>query len=186
ASEESVKPFDLTRLPLLRVSLFKLAEAEHVLIVNLHHIVADGLSVGLLMKELDVFYRAFTEGREARLPELAVQYGDFALWQRQVVTNEAAYARQLDFWRTRSAGTLPVLELPGDKPRPALQSFNGANVFFNIPNALAQELKSLGAREKCTYFMTVLAVFQVLLQRYSGSQDIVIGTPVAVGSPSDG
>ena len=185
ASEESVNPFDLSRLPLLRASLFKLNEADHVLIVNLHHIVADGLSVGRLLEELDAFYRAFTERSDPRVPELAVQYGDFALWQQQSIANEVAYASQLDFWRTRLSGTLPVLELPGDKPRPALQSFNGANVFFDIPAALAQELNSLGAREGCTFFMTMLAAFQVLLQRYSGAEDMVIGTPVSVRTPAE-
>src|SRR5882762_249481 len=159
ASEESVKSFDLSRLPLIRVSLFKLAEAEHALIINLHHIVADGLSVGLLVDELDTFYRAFTGGGDPRPPELGVQYADFALWQRQTIANEAAYANQIDFWRTQLGGTLPVLELPGDKPRPVLQSFHGANVFFHIPGALAQDLRSLGAREGCTFFMTVLAAF---------------------------
>jgi amino acid adenylation domain-containing protein len=179
ASEESLRSFDLSRLPLIRVSLFKLGEAEHVLIINPHHIVADGLSVGLMLKELDTFYRAFTEGGDPRLPELSVQYGDFAMWQRELVAKETAYAKQLEFWRNQLGGTLPVLELPGDKPRPALQSFKGSNVFFNIPSEQVQELKSLGAREGCTFFMTVLTVFQVLLHRYSGATDVVIGTPFA-------
>ncbi len=179
ASEESVKSFDLSRLPLIRVSLFKLGEAEHVLIINLHHIVADGLSIAPLLNELDTFYRAFTEGGEPRLPELGVQVGDFALWQRQTNANEAAHAKRIEFWRKQLGGTLPVLELPRDRPRPAFQSFNGSNVFFNIPTALAQDLRSLGAREGCTFFMTVLAAFQVLLKRYSGAEDIVIGTPIA-------
>jgi len=179
ASEESVKSFDLSRLPLIRVSLFKLGEAEHVLIINLHHIVADGLSIAPLLNELDTFYRGFTEGGEPRLPELGVQVGDFALWQRQTNANEAAHAKRIEFWRKQLGGTLPVLELPRDRPRPAFQSFNGSNVFFNIPTALAQDLRSLGAREGCTFFMTVLAAFQVLLKRYSGAEDIVIGTPIA-------
>ena len=179
ASEESVKSFDLSRLPMIRVFLFKLGEAEHVLIINLHHIVADGLSIGLLLDELDTFYRAFTGGGDPRPPELAVQYADFALWQRQTMANEAAYANQIEFWRKQLGGTLPVLELPVDRPRPALQSFKGSNVFFNIPAALTQDLRLLGAREGCTFFMTLLAAFQVLLQRYAGADDIVIGTPVA-------
>jgi len=179
ASEESVRSFDLSRLPLIRVSLFKLGEAEHVLIINLHHIVADGLSIGPLLNELDTFYRAFTEGGEPRPPELGVQVGDFALWQRQTNADEASHAKRIEFWRKQLGGTLPVLELPRDRPRPAFQSFNGSNVFFDIPNALAQDLRSLGAREGCTLFMTVLAAFQVLLKRYSGAEDIVIGTPIA-------
>src|SRR5205814_5424880 len=171
--------------PLIRVSLFRLGESEHVLIINLHHIVADGLSIGLLLSELDTFYRAFTEGIEPHPPELTVQYGDFALWQRNMMVNEAAYANQIEFWQKQLDGTLPVLELPADKPRPALQSFNGSNVFFNVPTALVQDLKSLGAREGCTFFMTVLAAFQVLLQRYSGAEDVVIGTPVAARNPGE-
>jgi len=179
ASEESVRPFDLSRLPLIRVCVFKLGEAEHVLIINLHHIVADGLSIGLLLDELDAFYRAFAGGGDLHPPELPVQYADFALWQRNTLANEAAYARQIEYWRTQLRGRFPVLELPGDMPRPAFQSFKGSNIFFDIPTALAQDLRVLGTREGCTFFMTVLAAFQVLLQRYSGAEDIVIGTPVA-------
>src|SRR6267143_4710135 len=185
ASEESVRSFDLSHLPLIRVSLYKLAQAEHVLIINLHHIVADGLSIGLLLDELDTFYRAYTRGGDPRPPELAVQYADFALWQRQTTAHEAAYTNQIEFWHKQLDGTLPVLELPADRPRPALQSFNGSNVFFNIPSGLVQDLKSLGASEGCTFFMTLLAAFQVLLHRYSGAEDIVIGTPVAARTPGE-
>jgi condensation domain-containing protein len=185
ASEESVALFDLSRLPLIRVSMFKLGDAEHVLIINLHHIVADGLSIGLLLDELDAFYQVFTGGGDPHPPDLAVQYADFALWQRRTLANEAAYAKQIEFWREQLGGRLPVLELPGDLPRPALQSFKGSNVFFRIPAALAQELKSLGAREGCTFFMTMLATFQVLLQRYSGAEEIVVGTPVAARTPGE-
>lgn len=185
ASEESVRSFDLSRLPLIRVSLFKLGEAENVVIINLHHIVADGLSIGLMLDELDTFYRAFTCGGDPRPPDLAVQYADFAQWQRQTLANEAAYANQIEFWRKQLAGGLPVLELPGDMPRPALQSFKGSNVFFNIPTSLAEDLRLLGAHEACTFFMTLLAAFQVLLQRYSGADDMVIGTPVAARTPRE-
>jgi len=178
ASEESVKSFDLARLPLIRVSLFKLGDAEHVLIVNCHHIVVDGLSIGLMLDELDRFYRACTGGADHRPPDLDVQYADFAQWQQQALTNEAAYGNQIEFWRKQLGRELPVLELPGDLPRPALQSFKGSNVFFNIPTSLAEELRLLGAREGCTLFMTLLAAFQVLLQRHSGADDIVIGTPI--------
>jgi len=179
ASEASVEPFDLSVLPLIRVSLFKLGEAEHVLIINLHHIVADGLSTGLLLGELDTFYRTLTGEDAPRPPELAVQYPDFALRQRQIYADEAAYACQLEFWRKRLHGTLPVLELPVDRPRPGLQSFAGSNVFIDIPAPLTEALKSLGAQEGCTFFMVMLAVFQMLLQRYSGAEDIVIGAPLA-------
>ncbi len=185
ASEESVRSFDLSCLPLIRVSLFKLGEAEHVVIINLHHIVTDGLSIGLMLDELDMFYRAFTGGGDPLPPDLAVQYADFAHWQQQAMANEAAYANQIEFWRKQLSGGLPVLKLAGDMPRPALQSFKGSNVFFNIPTSLAEDLRLLGAREGCTFFMTLLAAFQVLLQRYSGGDDIVIGTPVGARTPRE-
>jgi hypothetical protein len=178
ASAECVKSFDLCRLPLIRVSLFKLADAEHILFINLHHIVGDGLSIAPLLREVDACYRAFADGRDPDLPHLAVQYADFAVWQRQAMADEAGYAKQIDFWRKQLAGPLPFLDLPMDGPRPALQSFNGSNAFLNIPKKLAHELRSLGAREGCTFFMTVLAAFQVLLHRYAGADDVVIGTPV--------
>jgi amino acid adenylation domain-containing protein len=185
ASEEATKSFELQRLPLIRVSVFKLAEAEHVLIVNLHHIVGDGLSIGLLLNELDRFYRGFTAGDEPRAPELAIQYADFALWQRCTLANEAAYRTQIEFWQKQLGGTIPVLELPTDQARPPFQSFHGSNVFFNIAAAQAQNLTCLGRREGATFFMTLLAAFQVLLQRYSGADDLVIGTPLAARNPRD-
>ena len=138
-----------------------------------------------MLDELDTFYRAFTGGGDPRPPDLAVQYADFAQWQRQTLADEAAYANQIEFWRKQLGGGLPVLELPGDMPRPALQSFKGSNVFFDIPASLAEDLRLLGAREGCTFFMTLLAAFQVLLQRYSGADDMVIGTPVGARTPRE-
>jgi amino acid adenylation domain-containing protein len=179
ASDESLTSFDLSRLPLLRVSLFRLGDAEHVLLVNLHHIVADGLSIGLLLGEADAFYRAFTGGSDRRPPDVVLQYADFAQWQRRTLGDEGACATQIEYWRTKLGGELPILELPADKSRPALQSFNGSNVFFDIPRALARDLRALASREGCTFFVTLLAAFQVLLQRYSGAEEIVVGTPVA-------
>ena len=178
ASEESLHSFDLSRLPLIRLSLFKLGEAEHVLIVNLHHIVGDGISQGLLLNEVDAFYRARTGGQDPRLPHLGIQYADFAIEQKQAM-DENAYAGELEFWHKHLSGELPVLELPTDFPRPLVQSFKGSNVFLNLPPGLVQDLTTVGAREGCTFFMTVLAAFQVLLQRYSGAEEIIIGTPVA-------
>src|SRR5262249_23288658 len=122
-------------------------------------------------------------GEGPRPPDLAVQYADFAQWQRRTLANEAAYANQIEFWRKQFDNGLPVLELPGDMPRPALQSFKGSNVFFNIPTSLAEDLRLLGAREGCTFFMTLLAAFQVLLHRYTGADDMVIGTPVGARIP---
>jgi fengycin family lipopeptide synthetase B len=184
ASQLSAQPFDLRQLPLLRVFLFKLSEDEHILIINFHHIIADGLSTALLLKELDTFYSAFTEGTAPRPPELTIQYGDFALWQQQTMADETNYASHLEFWRKQLGGPVPDLELPADKRRPAIQSFNGSNVFFDIPDSLVQKVKTLSAQEGCTPFMSFLAVFQVLLHRYSGGYDIVIGTPIAARTPS--
>src|SRR2546430_1484764 len=184
ASAEAVKSFDLSCLPLIRVSLFRLGEEEQVLIVKLHHIVADGLSIGLMMDEIDAFYRAFTEGGDPQVPHLAVQYADFALWQREAVAN-GLYASQVEFWRRQLHGKLPIMDLPVDKPRPAFQSFKGSNLFFNVPRSLVQDLSSLCAGEGCTFFMTILAAFQVLLHRYSGAEDILIGAPVASRTPNE-
>ncbi len=185
AWQHSVKSFDLSCLPLLRVWLLKLSETEHIIIINVHHIVADGMSIGRLFEELDTFYRGRTGGGDPHPRELAVQYADFAFWQRRTFDNPAAHAGQINFWQKQLGGELPVLELPGDKLRPARQSFSGSNVFFKIPFALAQELSSLGESQGCSFFMTMSAAFQILLQRYSGAEDIVIGTPVAARTPGE-
>ena len=180
ATEESVAPFELSRLPLVRVALFRLGAGEHVLLVNLHHIVADGLSVRPLLQELDAYYRAFAGGgAPPTLPELGVQYGDYAEWQRQALAEPAALSRHVAYWKRQLGGSLPVLELPRDRPRPARQSFQGSNVFFRIPAGRVRELQALGEREGCTFFMTVLAAFQTLLARYSDQEEIVIGAPIA-------
>jgi amino acid adenylation domain-containing protein len=184
AQVEATTPFDLSKLPLVRLSLFKLDETEHVLLVTLHHVVVDGVSIGLMLDEVDVLYRAFTGSDQGRLPELTVQYADFASWQRRTLPTRAL-DDQIAFWRRQLSGTLPVLELPSDLPRPPAQSFKGASVFFDIPSDLFQALSALGAREGCTLFTTLLAAFQVLLQRYSGSDEILIGTPVSRRTPCD-
>ncbi len=178
ASEESLRSFNLTQPPLIRVSLYVLGETEHVLIVNAHHIVVDGFSLGLMWDELNTLYQAFTGSTAPSSSDLAVQYADFAVWQRQAIAR-GSYASQVEFWRTQLEGKLPVLEVPCDKPRPEFQSFRGSNVFFDIPKTLAEELAALGARQGCTFFMTVLAAFRVLLQRYSSAEDIIVGTPIA-------
>ena len=183
-AREARSPFDLSRLPLVRVVLFKLDEAEHVLLVTFHHTVADGVSVGLMLDELDTFYRGLTGAGRPHLPDLPRQYADYASWQRHALVTES-HVEQIAFWRQRLSGRLPVLELPCDLIRPAVQSFKGSNVFFEIPSTSIQSLAALGAREGCTLFMTLLAAFQILLQRYSGAEDILIGTPVSVRTPAD-
>jgi amino acid adenylation domain-containing protein len=178
ATRESLRMFDLSRLPLIRAVLFTLGAAEHILIVNAHHIVTDGLSVDLLLHEVDVAYRAFASGAEPRLPALPLQYGDFAHWQRLAWADDAAHAAEIDYWRRCLGGRLPVLELPGDRPRPAIQSFGGSNVFFRIPADAGDGVRRLARRERCTGFMVLLGAFQVLLGRYADTADLVIGTPL--------
>jgi len=176
ASEISAQPFDLSHLPLLRVSLFALDDDEHVLVVNIHHIVADGLSIALLLREVDAHYLG-PQSVAAR-PDERLQYADFATWQQSPAAGTFRTS-EIDFWRTRLGGASAILELPADRPRPAVQSFNGANVHFGVPRGITQRLTLLASREGCTPFTVLLAAFQVLLQRYAGSDDIVIGTPVA-------
>jgi len=178
ASEESAKSFDLSRLPLIRVSLYRLGDIEHVLIFTLHHIIADGLSVGLLMHELDGLYGAFRSGNTPQLPELPAQYADFAFWQRQEFLKNS-YRKQLAFWRTQMIGQLRTLALPYDRARPAVRTFRGASVFFSIPQVLAEKLNALDEKNGGTFFSVALALFQVMLNRYSGSEDMLILTPVA-------
>lgn len=184
AAEEALKSFDIACLPLIRVSVFRLNESEHVLIINLHHIVVDGISIELILNEVDAFYRAFTNGQDPHLPTPKIQYADFALWQRQTVES-ATYDDQLRFWQNQLAGELPVLELPADFPRPHLQSFKGSNAFLQLPDALVQKLNALATGEGCTFFMAILAAFQVLLCRYSGANEIVIGTPIALRNTAE-
>ena len=178
ASKEAVRSFDLSQLPLIRVSLFKLSEFEYILFINMHHTITDGWSVGVLLSELDQFYLHFTSGNSFQPSMLNVQYGDYSLWEGRNNSSDN-YRNQLDFWINQLRGKLPTLELPCDKQRPSVQSFRGSNVFFNIPISLAEKLQALGSMEGCTFFMTMLAAFQVILYRYSGAEDFVIGTPVA-------
>ncbi|MCP4663294.1 MAG: non-ribosomal peptide synthetase, partial [bacterium] len=176
--EESRTPFDLSAGPLVRVRLLRLAPAEHVLVLNLHHIIADGWSVGILIRELAAFYRAAIRRRPAPLAPLPLQYAEFAHWQRRWLEGEVLEA-QLDYWRDQLGGSLPVLELPGDRPRPATQSFSGGQLSRRISPQLTGALRALGRSSGATLFMTLLAAFEVLLHRLSGGDDLLVGTPVA-------
>ncbi|HDY89131.1 MAG TPA: amino acid adenylation domain-containing protein, partial [bacterium] len=184
-SEEAITSFNISQLPLIRVTLYKLEELEHVLAITLHHIVADGWSIGLIFDELDTLYRGLTTSSDSHLPELPIQYADYAIWHQKKIL-EGSYQDQLIYWQNQLKGTLPVLELPYDKPRPSIQSFfTGSNQFILIPRKLSQELQSIGQKEGCTFFMTVLAAFQVLLHRYSGAEELIVGTPIANRSISE-
>jgi amino acid adenylation domain-containing protein len=177
ATEEACRPFDLERGPLLRVGLLQLNEFEQVLLATMHHIVADGWSVDVFFRELTALYAAFASGRDAALPELPVQYGDFAAWQRERLQGEEL-ERQAAWWKTQLAG-LPALELPADHPRPPLASYRGGRAFLNFDAATSSALRELSRSTNATLFMTLLAGFAVLLSRYSGQEDFAVGALTA-------
>ncbi|MFM2060605.1 MAG: hypothetical protein RLZZ507_275 [Cyanobacteriota bacterium] len=170
--------FDLEKAPLLTTKLLKLHPEKSILILTLHHLVGDGFSINILVKELSTIYQSFCAGEPANLSELLLQYSDFVYWQRQYLTGEIL-AQNLDYWRQKLSGDLPVLQLPTDQPRPPIQTFKGAQQKFTISKALTEEIKQLSKREDATLFMTLLAVFQTLLYRYTGQEDIIIGSPIA-------
>jgi amino acid adenylation domain-containing protein len=178
AEEDARRRFDLTRGPLLRANLLRLGETEHVLLLTIHHIISDGWSVGVFVRELAALYEAYTAGRPSPLRELSIQYADFAAWQRDWLQGERL-EEQLSYWRTQLAGVPPLLELPTDRPRPLVQSYSGAHETLFLSESLSRSLKELSRREGATLFMTVLAAFSTLLHRYSGQRDILVGTPIA-------
>jgi amino acid adenylation domain-containing protein len=178
AVEEIHRPFDLTRAPLLRVRLIRLGPEEHILVLTMHHIVSDEWSQGVLFRELAILYEAYLAGAPAALPELPIQYADYAVWQRQWLQGERL-ERELTYWRERLRGAPPVLELPTDRPRPPVQTFRGAKQILLLPRGVGHGLRALSRSEGCTLFMTLLAAFQTLLARYTGQDDIVVGSPIA-------
>ena len=178
ATEEAQQPFDLAHGPLMRASLLRLGEEEHVLLLTLHHIVSDGWSTGILFQELSVLYEAFSNGKPSTLPDLPIQYADFAVWQRQWLQGEVLES-QLSYWKKQLEGAPALLNLPTDRPRPAVQSYRGASQSIELSQELTQGLKALSAQQRVTLFMTLLAAFQTLLHRYTGQNDIVVGSPIA-------
>jgi Condensation domain/AMP-binding enzyme len=172
------RPFALDADLPLRATLVRLREDEHLFIVVLHHIAADGWSLGVLFAELGELYRAALEGREPELSELPVQYADYTMWQRELLQGEYL-EQQLSFWREQLAGAPSVLDLPTDRPRPAMQSDNGAHEIAHLDAALTEQLKALGQQESASLFMTLLAGVQAVLSRITGQSDIVVGTPIA-------
>ncbi len=178
ATEEAQRPFDLARGPLIRALLLRLDEEEHIALLTVHHTVSDGWSTGVFMGEMAALYEAFAAGKPSPLPELPIQYADFAVWQREWLQGEVL-ERQLAYWKEQLAGLPPILELPTDRPRPAFQTFRGDYQTFTLPEELTQAIKDLCQREGVTLFMTLLAAFQTLLSRYSGQDDISVGVPIA-------
>ena len=176
--EEAQRPFDLENGPLLRISLLRLGTEEHVALATMHHIVSDAWSIGIFINEVATLYKAFITGEESPLTELPIQYADFAHWQRGWLQGEVL-ATQLAYWRDELAGAPAVLELPIDKPRPPLQTFNGAAHPVVLSAELTQQLKELCRNERVTLFMALLAAFDVLLHRYTGQDDVLVGTVIA-------
>ena len=172
------RPYDLERGPLFRARLIRTAEEEHMLLLDVHHIVSDGWSYGVFFRELGVLYDAFVAGRPSPLPELPIQLSDFAAWQREWLQGPVQQ-EQLAYWRERLAGVPPALELPLDRLRPAVQTHRGELARLDLPAGLAAGLRELARREGASPFMTLLAVFQLLLSRLSGQDDIVVGSPSA-------
>jgi amino acid adenylation domain-containing protein len=170
--------FDFVRGPLVSAALVRLAAEEHVLMFLMHHIVSDGWSIGVLLRELCASYEAFAAGRRPSLPELPIQYADFAAWQRDYLSGEVL-ERQLEYWKRCLGDNVPTLELPTDRPRPPVQSYRGAFRTRLVGTNLAERLNELARHEGVTLYMLLLAAFKVLLYRYTGQSDLVVGTPIA-------
>ncbi|MGB7440888.1 MAG: amino acid adenylation domain-containing protein [Coleofasciculaceae cyanobacterium] len=178
ATEQAQRPFDLAHGPLLRLELLRIATEEHLLVVNMHHIISDGWSIGVFEQELAALYQAFCQGKPSPLPELPIQYADFAQWQQQWLQSEE-FESQLDYWKQQLGGSLPVLELPTDRPRPPVPTDRGEQQSLLLPKNLSEALKALSRQERVTLAMTLLATFKVLLYRYTGQEDILVGSPIA-------
>ena len=178
AQDEARQPFSLAQGSLIRAHLLRLAEQEHVLLLTLHHIVSDGWSLGVLVREVVLLYRAFCDNQPSPLLELPIQYADFAHWQREWLQGEVL-DNQLAYWTNQLADIPPALSLPTDHPRPAIQSFRGSTHTLRFSAELSRALKALSRNEEVTFFMTLLAAFNVLLFRYTAQEDIVIGSAIA-------
>ena len=176
--EEARRPFDLAQGPLLRAQLIRRAEQEHIALFTLHHIISDAWSKDLLIKEVGALYSSYVAGEESALDELSIQYADYAAWQRDWLQGDVL-ERELSYWREQLAGAPAVLELPTDRPRPATPSHRGARHSLALSTELTASLKELSRREGVTMFMLLLAGFQVLLSRYSGQEDVCVGTSIA-------
>ncbi len=178
ATTEAQRPFDLASDLLVRATLVKLGEAEHILLLTMHHIVSDCWSMGVLMRELAAVYSAVCNHLPSPLPELPIQYADFAVWQQQWLQKEV-FASPLAYWKQQLEGAPALLELPTDRPRPANQTYRGATQTFALSKELSAALMDLSQRQGVTLFMTLLAAFQILLYHYSGQDNICVGTPIS-------
>jgi amino acid adenylation domain-containing protein len=185
ATEDARRPFDLKQCPLLRAKVVRLADEEYRIYITLHHLIFDGLSIyQVFLPELAQLYDAFSRGEPSPLPEPPIQYSDFAFWQRNYL-RDGVLSQHLDYWRQKLAGDLPVLDLPADYPRPAVQTFRGAIQTLHLSRELSEQLKALGKKENSTLFITLLAAFKSLLHRYSGQDDLLVGTVAGSRKRSD-
>ncbi|MFN6565502.1 MAG: amino acid adenylation domain-containing protein [Nostoc sp. ChiSLP01] len=176
--KEAQRPFDLVQGPLLRTTLLQLSSEEHIFLLNLHHILCDDWSLSVFFEELSALYQAFFAGNSSPLPDLAIQYADFAAWQRQWLQGEIL-DNKLAYWQQNLSGSLPILELPADYPRPLEPTYQGARQSVVIPKSLTDALNALSRQEGTTLFMTLLAGFQTLLFNYTGQEDILVGAPIS-------
>jgi len=172
------RPFDLNIGPLLRSCALRLSEQVQIILLTIHHIVSDGWSMGVLAREITSLYEAFSNGHAPALPELPIQYADYAIWQQEWLQGKVL-EEQLVYWKQRLSGTLPVMELPTDRPRPKIQTYHGALRSFHLSSDLASALKGLGAEQGATLFMTLLAAFKVLLRFYTKQDDVIVGTDIS-------
>jgi len=178
AVENLREPFDLVNGPLMRAALLRLNVEDHLLLLAMHHIISDGWSISVLVNELAALYNSFSIGTPATLPNLPIQYADYAQWQRSWLTGEV-FEAQLDYWKKRLDGAPPILEVPTDRPRPAIESSRGSLEHFIVAEDVVRGLRELGKQEGATMFMVLLAAFQTLLHRYARQDVIVVGTPIA-------
>ncbi|PSO74788.1 MAG: non-ribosomal peptide synthetase [Cyanobacteria bacterium QH_3_48_40] len=178
AREEARTPFELQQLPLLRITLLKLSQERHLMVFVAHHIVSDAWSRGVMLHELTTLYHAFAAGEPSPLPELQIQYADFAVWQQQWL-QEAGLQAQLAYWKAQLGNLPPVLDLPADHPRSDRQTFRGAQYQFTLSPEMTKALQSLSQQQEATLYMTLLAAFQTLLYRYTGEVDVAVGSPIA-------
>jgi amino acid adenylation domain-containing protein len=182
--EEARFQFDLSKGPLFRTTLIRVNEDECIALITMHHIISDGWSIALIINEFAKLYEAKIKNEPASLPELTVQYADYAVWQQQWLQGEI-YENQLTYWKNKLAGSPPVIDLPTDRPRPAVQSFNGASQNFKISKELSNRLNKMSRQEGVTLFMTMLAAFQSLLHRYCRQYDITVGSPISGRTQSE-
>jgi amino acid adenylation domain-containing protein len=184
ASEEAVIPFDLSQGETLRIKVIRLNEEDHIILFTMHHIASDIWSLNVFAREIATLYDAFSQGKPSPLPELPIQYADFAVWQRELLQG-SNYEKHLSYWTEHLKGSPVLLELPTDRPRPGIQSFNGTSRSFVLKKALSKQLLALARQEDVTLFTALLTAFYILLHRYTGEKDIVVGTPMAGRNQSE-